>query len=117
MVEAREGFIETVASPVAVPVARPAFVTPASASHEDATLAAMVAAPPSEDNPFLTHAKRLRRARVLLAQRQAGHAPVMTQAQSQAQAATPAAAPDRSQTVYRFGGEGARPGLLRPRTT
>jgi hypothetical protein len=126
-IEERETFIEpavapvgvtpVAAAPVAVPVARPAFATAPSASHEDATLAAMVAAPPSEDNPFLTHAKRLRRARILLAQREAGHAPVMTQAQSQAQVATPAPAMDRSQTVYRFGGEGARPGLLRPRTS
>ncbi|MES2158600.1 MAG: hypothetical protein V4512_12405 [Pseudomonadota bacterium] len=126
-IEERETFIEppvapvavtpVAAAPVAVPVARPAFATAPSASHEDATLAAMVAAPPSEDNPFLTHAKRLRRARILLAQREAGHAPVMTQAQSQVQVATPAPAMDRSQTVYRFGGEGARPGLLRPRTS
>lgn len=112
---------------VATPVARPALapmVAPAARQpmgHANATLAAMVAAPPGADNPFLTRSKRLRRARVLLAERQSGAAPVPTQAQGQSQAQTqrfvsPTIATDRSQTVYRFGGEGSRAGLLRPRT-
>ena len=105
----------TTAASIAAPVGRETFAHEPG-GQENATLAAMVAAPPSAENPFLTHAKRLRRARLLLAQRAAVPAPVMTQTQSQTQVATPAAAMDRSQTVYRFGGEAARPGILRPRT-
>ncbi|WP_254913927.1 hypothetical protein [Sphingobium sp. Z007] len=91
---------------------RPALAT---AQTEDATLEAMVAAAPSADNPFLTRTKRLRRAQHLIAQREAAAtarpAPQTTHAEP-----APAAAMDRSQTVYRFGNDRVPSGFLKPRT-
>lgn len=91
---------------------RPALAT---ARTEDATLEAMVAAAPSADNPFLTRTKRLRRAQHLIAQREAfsvaAPAPQTIHAEP-----VPAAAIDRSQTVYRFGNDRAPSGFLKPRT-
>nr|MBA4770598.1 hypothetical protein [Sphingobium sp.] len=100
----------------AVAVARPARTTPVAYSHGDADLDAMVAAPPSAENPFLTRAKRLRRARQLIAQREAAATPMAAPQTTHAEPV--ASAPvDRSQTVYRFGGQGASsPGFLKPRT-
>lgn len=78
---------------------------------------AMVAAAPDRDNPFLTRSKRAKRARFLLAQRDAAKA---TMAHTPLVADQPATRPvDRSQTVYSFGKDGGRPagGFLRPRTS
>lgn len=101
--------------PAPAPVASRAIYTPAApVTDEERTIAAMVAAPPSPENPFLTHAKRVRRAKFLLAERQAVQTPPSPQ---QAQpVATPTPAIDRSQTVYRFGNDGVRTGVLKPRT-
>ena len=101
------------AAPVA-PVATRNQAAPISASDYDRTIAAMVAEKPSEENPFLTHAKRLRRARVLLAERTVQDAPT---ALSTPLGETAAAQPiDRSQMVYRFGKDRAPSGFLKPRT-
>ncbi len=120
-----EPAVEPVATPMAAPVAQPVFVeepvrremAPATSRvREDATLDEMVAAAPDAANPFRTHGKRLRRARFLLAQREAGStvasAPQTTHAE-------PVAAPamDRSQTIYRFDGRGQRSGFMKPRTS
>lgn len=94
---------------------RTAYTPAAPAADEERTIAAMVAAPPSAENPFLTHAKRLRRARFLLAERQAIETPPAPLAADPV--AAPAPAVDRSQTVYRFGNDGVRTGLLKPRTS
>jgi hypothetical protein len=113
--------IEPAVVPVAMPVTEPAYqpVRPAMApamplAASDAALEAMVAAPPSADNPFTTRTKRMRRAKFILAQQAASHAPVPA---PQTMHAEPVArpAPDRSQTVYRFGGQ-AQSGFLKPRT-
>lgn len=82
---------------------------------EDATIAQMVAAAPDARNPFRTHARRLRRARFLMAQRDAAS---VTRPAPQTTHAEPVATPamDRSQTVYRFDGQRPRPGFLKPRT-
>lgn len=93
--------------------AEPAFapVTRADAPH--GSLAAMVDAPPSQANPFLTRTNRLRRAHFLLA-RQANTAPG---AETGAIPAAPQAAPaERPQIVYSFGKDGARRSGLIPRT-
>ncbi|WP_370309881.1 hypothetical protein [Sphingobium abikonense] len=111
------------ASPIApepvdtAPATRPAL-QPRPAMASDATLAAMVAAPPSPENPFTTRAKRMRRARFLLAQRDG--APRIPDA-PQTVHAEPAAAPspavqDRSQMVYRFDRDNRRASFLKPRT-
>jgi hypothetical protein len=99
-----------------VATARPAMAPLAPArGTAPASLAAMVAAAPDGDNPFRTHAKRLRRARYLLAQREAAAAPRPAPQTTHAEPA--AAAPvDRGQTVYRFGNAGASSGYLKPRT-
>lgn len=101
---------QTAAAPVAVAPVRPVLAR----TSADADLDAMVAAPPSADNPFATRAKRLRRAKFLLAQRQAAAMPRPAPQTIDAEPAAVAAREDRSQTVYRFGGEGVRPGPLRP---
>lgn len=82
-------------------------------SHKSATIEEMVAAAPDARNPFRTHAKRLRRARFLMAQRQVTkpvRAAQTTHAEPISQHAT-----DRDQTVYRFDSQARRPGLLKPR--
>ena len=116
-----EPFIATepmVSPAVAAPApaeARSPRPAPVAFSHGDADLDAMVAAPPSAENPFLTRTKRLRRARQLIAQREAAAAPMAAPQTTYAEPV--ASAPvDRSQTVYRFGGQGATPGFLKPRT-
>lgn len=79
------------------------------------SLAAMVAAPPSAENPFRTHAKRMRRARYLLAQRErqdaAVHAPVSTPVAPQTTHAEP-----QMQTVYRLGKDRSRNMGFKPQT-
>ncbi|NML08732.1 hypothetical protein HHL08_00995 [Sphingobium sp. AR-3-1] len=109
----------TTFEPAPVPVTPARAITPrpalATAQTENATLEAMVAAAPSADNPFLTRTKRLRRAQHLIAQREAfsvaAPAPQTMHAEP-----VPAAAIDRSQTVYRFGNDRAPSGFLKPRT-
>ncbi len=101
--------------PAPAPVAPRSVYTPAApVTDEERTIAAMVAAPPSPENPFLTHAKRVRRAKFLLAERQAVAAP--PEPHQAEPVATPTPAIDRSQTVYRFGNDGVRTGVLKPRT-
>jgi hypothetical protein len=100
-------------------VARPAMA-PMAAMPADATLEAMVAAPPSADNPFTTRTKRLRRAKFLLAERAmeaAPHVPPQTVHAEPVPASAPLSASDRSQTVYRFGADRQRPGFGKPRTS
>jgi hypothetical protein len=86
-----------------------------AASGQDSRLEAMVAAPPSPENPFRTYAKRMTRAKFLLARQNAESVP------GSAPAATPAAparpAPQPTQTVYRFGSDRGRKSLLNPRTS
>ncbi|WCP13012.1 hypothetical protein sphantq_01427 [Sphingobium sp. AntQ-1] len=76
----------------------------------------MVAAAPSADNPFLTRTKRLRRAQHLIAQREAAAIAAPAPQTIHAEPG-PAAALDRSQTVYRFGNDRKPSGFLKPRTS
>jgi len=80
------------------------------------TLDEMVAAPPSEENPFRTHKKRMTRARFLLAQREG---PTGSSANAVADAtwsSAPAARREESQTVYRFGSERSGSASFKPQT-
>ncbi len=118
-----EAHIEPMAAPATAFEPAPAMAATAamaprpaleSTTYGNATLEAMVAAAPSADNPFLTRTKRLRRAQHLIAQRDAmvaTPAPQTTRAEP-----APVAQVDRSQTVYRFGNQGAPSGFLKPRT-
>jgi hypothetical protein len=97
------------------PAAAPRMAgAPIDQKDEDRILQEMVAAPPSPENPFLTQAKRMRRARFLLEQRKT------PPSAASAPFAVTASAPQRpapSQTVYSFGKEKSRPGgFLKPRT-
>ncbi len=108
----------TVADPahMAEPV-MPAPATSALAperSHD--SLEAMVAAPPSPENPFRTHAKRLTRARFLLARQQRRAAPTADLNIAAAPAKAPQFRPQSSQTVYRFGSDRSRKNAFTPRT-
>lgn len=97
-------------------VREPVQPDPAMQGDIDSRLEAMVAAPPSPENPFKTYAKRMTRAKFLLAQQEkAQAAPAMTET---AAPAAPRAAPVHTQTVYRFGSD--RPGrktLFNPRSS
>nr|MEC6702273.1 hypothetical protein [Sphingobium sp. SJ10-10] len=99
----------------AMPLMTPPPVSVTAQSEEDRILEAMVAAPPSPENPFRTHAKRMTRARFLLAQQQKQaaipSAPVTAPADSPRPMTTPA------QTVYRFGSDRRREGVFKPRTS
>lgn len=86
---------------------------PLTADAPHGSLAALVDAPPSQANPFLTRGNRLRRAHFLLAQQAGGSQGAGMAAATVAPQATPV---DRSQTVYRFGKEDARRSGLIPRT-
>ncbi|MCP1471544.1 hypothetical protein J3E64_003255 [Sphingobium sp. OAS761] len=120
--------VVTTAEPVAVadpypvapaPVMDRAPARPAMAAApvgENGSLAAMVAAPPSAENPFRTRKNRMRRARWLIAQRDDAAAPA-TPPQTFHAEPVPASAADRSQTVYSFGRQDARKPIFRPRTT
>lgn len=116
------------AAPLYEPTNRAPMPAPTAAAEEQAvaapvaaraapadTLDAMVAAPPSPDNPFVTHRNRVRRAKFLLAQREAVANPAAAPAPIAARDQAPPV--DRSQTVYRFGTDRARPGLFKPRTS
>ena len=91
--------------PVAMPPAAPVMAQPQGAPLTD--LDAMIAAPPSPENPFLTHAKRKRRAMALLREREEGVADTLP-ASSTPVAATAQNQVDRSQTIYSFGKVGGR---------
>ena len=120
-----EEWVEEVSQPAPVePALTPAptmpLMTPlparvAAQRDEDRTLEAMVAAPPSPENPFRTHAKRMTRARFLLAQEQKQaaipSAPVTAPVDSPRPVTTP------TQTVYRFGSDRRREGVFKPRTS
>ncbi len=102
----------------AVAAPAPVHAAPASplaaADHQHGSLEAMVAAPPSAANPFLTRRNRMRRAQFLMA-RQARGAMEAPSPVGEASSA-PSAHLDRSQTVYSFGpSKGRRAGLF-PRT-
>ncbi len=123
--EHRMAYGDPMVEPVAAPIAQPVLaeeparreITPTvSRTREDTTLDEMVAAAPDAENPFRTHAKRLRRARFLMAQREAG---ASIAGVPQTTHVEPVAAPavDRSQTVYRFDGRGQRSGFMKPRTS
>jgi hypothetical protein len=97
------------------PVASATAMTPAG-SLAAGSLEAMVAAPPSADNPFLTMRARIRRAKFLLERQELASPPAPALAVDPAPASTAAKPVDRSQTVYRFGqGDGRSRGLI-PRT-
>lgn len=101
-------------TPAADPVVR---TTPAAAyaAAPQNSLEAMVAAPPSAENPFLTPSKRMRRARFLLAQQERGDASLHTPAAATAPPQTIHAEP-QMQTVYRLGKDRGRrkPGKIFP---
>ena len=119
--------VETVAPVAAAPVVaerapvveRPASRVSASTVYGSApqtgSLEAMVAAPPSAENPFLTPSKRMRRARFLLAQQERRdafvHSPIATPAPPQTIHAEP-----QTQTVYRLGGDRGRQMGFKPQT-
>ncbi|WP_232037304.1 hypothetical protein [Sphingobium amiense] len=120
--EAEFAVDEMVTEPTPVaPASSPAHVSARPVrtvdAHENSVLESMVAAPPSAENPFATRTKRMRRAKFLLAQQAAPRAaePHMAPQTTHAEPAF-AAAPDRSQTVYRFGADTGRSGFLKPRT-
>ncbi|AEG50245.1 hypothetical protein Sphch_2600 [Sphingobium chlorophenolicum L-1] len=92
----------------------PPVSTPAS-SDEERTLEAMVAAPPSPENPFRTQAKRRTRAKFLL--RQQGQAAAPPLAPATVAADSPRPVPTSTQTVYRFGQDRRRENLFKPRTS
>jgi hypothetical protein len=110
----------------AAPPARPGLAERAEPPHRTVSatadadsprsLAAMVAAAPDAENPFRTRAKRLRRAKYLIAQREAAAATHRPAPQTTHAEPALVAAVDRSQTVYRFGSSGTPSGYLKPRT-
>jgi len=100
----------------AMPLMTPSPAVAPVPSGEESTLEAMVAAPPSAENPFRTHAKRRTRAKFLLGQRQKqGQTPMV--AESVAPTESPRLAPTATQTVYRFGSDRRREGVFKPRTS
>lgn len=107
---ARES-VEPTFTPMA-PVAK-ATRTPLAADTPHGSLAAMVDAPPSPANPFLTRSNRMRRAHFLLAQQVDGTEHRVATAATVASQVAPV---DRSQAVYRFGKDDARRSGLIPRT-
>jgi hypothetical protein len=122
----RPSAVEADVEATSVPYSAPEPVAPIRPATAPATvpvgetgprsLAAMVAAAPDAENPFRTRAKRIRRARYLLAQREAAMATPRPAPQTTHAEPAPATPVDRSQTVYRFGNGGAPSGYLRPRT-
>lgn len=113
--------IREVAKPAPMPlmtpppaVREPVQLDPAMQGDIEARLDAMVAAAPSPENPFKTYAKRMTRAKFLLAQQEKAQAtPTMTDTTDPVARRTAAV---HTQTVYRFGSD--RPGrktLFNPR--
>ncbi|KEQ54269.1 hypothetical protein [Sphingobium chlorophenolicum] len=99
----------------AMPLMTPPPVSTPASSDEERTLEAMVAAPPSPENPFRTQAKRRTRAKFLL--RQQGQAAAPPSAPATVAADSPRPVPTATQTVYRFGQERRRETLFKPRTS
>ena len=98
-------------APLAEPIVNRAAIAVPVAAH-GSSLDAMVAAPPSAENPFLTQRKRLVRARFLLAQREKGE-----QASAAARAPVPPQtihAEPQMQTVYRMGADRNRRMTFKP---
>ncbi|WP_150294972.1 hypothetical protein [Sphingobium estronivorans] len=101
--------------PASMPLMAPPIAPRPVAGDIDSRLEAMVAAPPSPENPFKTYGKRMTRAKFLLAQQEKAQT-----ASAMPEPAAPAvnrASPEYTQTVYRFGSD--RPGrksLFNPRT-
>jgi MYXO-CTERM domain-containing protein len=89
--------------------------TPTMPAPHIGSLEAMAAAPPSPENPFLTHSRRMRRARFLLAQAErrdaALHTPTVAPEPPQTIHAEP-----KMQTVYRLGGDRGRQMGFKPQT-
>lgn len=107
----REAAVFAATAPFATaPATRPVLAP----DHQHDSLEAMVAAPPSAANPFLTRRNRLRRAEFLLAQ--GGVRAAGTKAPAGQQAVAAPQPVDRSQILYRFGPEKGRPAGLFPRT-
>ncbi|WP_375196297.1 hypothetical protein [Sphingobium sp.] len=89
-----------------------------AASTQERRLEAMVAAPPSRENPFRTYSKRMTRAKFLLARQNARSAPASFQEAAPAAPAPPITHPTQpTQTVYRFGSDRGRKNLFNPRTS
>ena len=100
----------------AMPLMTPSPAVTPVPSEEESTLDAMVAAPPSPENPFRTHAKRRTRAKFLLAQRQKQvQTPIVAESVAPTESPRPARA--ATQTVYRFGSDRRREGVFKPRTS
>ena len=104
--------------PVVEPVvqrAPAAAYTPTKRAPQIGSLEAMAAAPPSPENPFLTHSKRMRRARFLLAQAERGDAALHSPTTAPEPPQTIHAEP-KMQTVYRLGGDRGRQMGFKPQT-
>ncbi|PJG48420.1 hypothetical protein CAF53_09345 [Sphingobium sp. LB126] len=105
-----------VTRPASPPLTSPSVNRPVPAKpvSTDSRLEAMVAAPPSPENPFQTHAKRMTRAKFLLAQEEKAQA-APTKPENPAPVAYPAVQ-EHNQTVYRFGSDRTgRKTLFNPR--
>ena len=109
-------FVEREPVPEA-PVARaPVAAAPLGAGvAHGSSLAAMVAAPPSAENPFRTHRKRLARARYLLAQQEKREQAPYGEAPAAVPPQTIHAEP-QTQTVYRMGADRNRRMSFKPQT-
>lgn len=123
-------YVVPAAEPVIVPPmpAQPIMETPISPVQPartdtamthlsgDERLHAMVAAPPSTENPFRTHKKRTTRAKFLLAQQERGvQKPYVAREMATPSVTQPQ--PQQIQAVYRFGSDKGRKPSLRPRTS
>ncbi|WP_152522045.1 MULTISPECIES: hypothetical protein [Sphingobium] len=107
---APEPVVAPAAPAVRSPLAQP---MPSATAHGD--LAAMVAAPPSAENPFRTRHNRMRRARFLLAQ-QENRANMHRPAQIAPVPPQTIHTEPQMQTVYRMGGDRSRRMSFRPQT-
>lgn len=105
---------QPVAAPV-VPTAAPVPAANLASAGVGGGLAAMVAAPPSAENPFLTPRKRMARARFLLAQQEQAAAGQNAAINDVAPPQTVHAEP-QMQTVYRMGADRKRGMTFKPQT-
>ncbi len=109
--------VDMAPEPVTTAAPQPVFAaTPAAARSAESLLEAMVAQPPSPENPFRTYAKRMTRAKFLLAQQQRAAAP-QAALSPEASPAAPRPTPQPTQTVYRFGSDRGRKTMFNPRTS
>lgn len=124
-VEAEDEVFATSATPIveepaaAAPIAEPAGARApaplAAGAAYGSSLEAMVAAPPSADNPFRTQRKRLARARFLLAQQEKREQAPYGDARATVPPQTIHAEP-QMQTVYRMGADRNRRMSFKPQT-